>query len=129
MEALAQEPGSQPAVLVVDDEEVVRRVASLLLECAGYRVVTAADADEALAVAALEAPDVVLLDVMLGGRTCAEVAVGLRELSPELPIVVSSGYDESTVIERVGEIRGSLFIRKPYAANDLVAMVAAALAA
>jgi CheY-like chemotaxis protein len=45
MEALAPEPANHAVVLVVDDEEVVRRVASLLLECAGYRVVTAADAD------------------------------------------------------------------------------------
>jgi DNA-binding response OmpR family regulator len=78
-------------------------------------------------VAALEAPDVVLLDVMLGGRNCADVAAGLRERSPGLPIVVSSGYDEETVIQRVGEISGSLFIRKPYRANDLVATIVAAL--
>jgi two-component system cell cycle sensor histidine kinase/response regulator CckA len=121
---------SAPLVLVVDDEEVVRRVACLLLENAGFRVVTARSGAEAVAVVRAEASvDVVLLDVMLPDRGGGEIARDLRGLRPELPIVVSSGYDEGTVADRVGEIPGARFIRKPYAAAQLVETLSDAIGA
>lgn len=117
----------EPLVLVVDDEDVVRTVAVLLLQHAGFRVVTAATAGEALAVAAAEEPDAVLLDVMLPDRGGGTVATDLRQLQPDLPIIVSSGYDEQTVTQRIGQIPDAHFLRKPYAANDLVAVLDDAL--
>jgi two-component system, cell cycle sensor histidine kinase and response regulator CckA len=122
--------GGGHTVLVVDDEEAVRRVAALLLEAAGYTVLTAATADEAIVLA--ESPsgiDAVLLDLMLPDRSGASVAADLRRLRPEVPIVVSSGYDDRTVAERVEGIAGVRFLRKPYAANDLMAALVAALPA
>ncbi|HEX7083546.1 MAG TPA: response regulator [Gaiellaceae bacterium] len=117
-------------VLVVDDEEVVRHVAGLLLESAGYRVLTAGNADEARVLAAsADELDAVLLDVMLPGEGSGAVAADLRRIRPGVPIVVSSGYDEVTVSERVGELADVQFLRKPYAADDLMAALAAAIAA
>ena len=117
-------------VLVVDDEETVRRVAALLLEAAGYTVLEAGSAGEALGVAASgSAIDAVLLDVMLPDRSGAAVAADLRRLRPDVPIVVSSGYDDRTVAERVGPVERLSFLRKPYAADDLTAALAAAIAA
>jgi CheY-like chemotaxis protein len=117
-------------VLVVDDEEAVRRVAALLLEAAGYTVLTAATADEALGLVR-EQPgiDAVLLDLMLPDRSGASVAADLRRLRPAVPIVVSSGYDDRTVAERVEGIAGVRFLRKPYAADDLMAALVDALPA
>ncbi|HVV57122.1 MAG TPA: response regulator [Gaiellaceae bacterium] len=133
---MATQSGAQPqdsggyTVLVVDDEEAVRRVAALLLEAAGYTVLTAATADEALGLVR-EQPgiDAVLLDLMLPDRSGASVAADLRRLRPAVPIVVSSGYDDRTVAERVEGIAGVRFLRKPYAADDLMAALVDALPA
>jgi two-component system cell cycle sensor histidine kinase/response regulator CckA len=121
---------AEPVVLVIDDEDVVREVASLLLESAGFRVVAAASGDEAVAAVAAEgeALDVVLLDVMLPDRDGPSIAAALRELRPGLPIVVSSGYDEQTVADRIGTIEDAGFIRKPYGASELVDAVSHAIA-
>jgi two-component system cell cycle sensor histidine kinase/response regulator CckA len=117
-------------VLVVDDEETVRRVAALLLEAAGYTVLQAGSAVEALdLVASRSTIDAVLLDVVLPDRSGASVAADLRRLRPDMPIVVSSGYDDRTVAERVGPVERTTFLRKPYAADDLTAALAAAIAA
>lgn len=119
----------EPLVLVVDDEAVVRRVASLLLETAGFQVVTAADGGEAMGAAADHDVDAVLLDVMLPGRGGGEVAADLRRVRPDLPIVVSSGHDDETMAAEVGPLANVRFVRKPYAADDLVDALTAAIAA
>jgi CheY-like chemotaxis protein len=133
---VATQPEAQPqvsgghTVLVVDDEEAVRRVAALLLEAAGYTVLTAATADEAIGLASSQSGiDAVLLDLMLPDRSGASVAADLRRLRPGVPIVVSSGYDDRTVAERVEGIAGVRFLRKPYAADDLMAALVDALPA
>jgi CheY-like chemotaxis protein len=71
----------------------------------------------------------VLLDVMLPGEGSGTVAADLRRIRPGVPIVVSSGYDEATVSEQMGQLADVQFLRKPYAADDLMAALAAATAA
>jgi CheY-like chemotaxis protein len=66
--------GCKPVtVLVVDDEESVRELISVILECQGFRVLTAASGDEALAVCDGEHPDLVTLDIMMPGMDGWEV--------------------------------------------------------
>jgi DNA-binding NarL/FixJ family response regulator len=78
-------------VLIVDDHGPFRAVARELLEDAGYVVAgEAADGEEALAVAALEAPDAVLLDVQLPGRDGFSVASALTAGGGPAVVLVSS---------------------------------------
>jgi CheY-like chemotaxis protein len=117
-----------PVVLVVDDEQVVRDVTSLLLEDAGFGVVTAETGAAAVAAAESDpAVDVALIDVMLPDRSGGDVARELRALRPGLPIVMASGYDETTAADRVGDLPGALYLRKPYPAAELVETLAAAI--
>lgn len=117
-------------VLVVDDEQVVRDVTSLLLEDVGFRVVTAETGAAALAAAEREATvDVALVDVMLPDQSGGDVARELRARRPDLPIVMASGYDETTAADRVGELPGARYLRKPYAAAELADALTAAIAA
>ncbi len=70
------------SVLVVDDNEAYRLVLRLVLELEGHRVVEAADAEEAVKVAARELPDAAFVDCRLPGMSGAECIRVLRAVSP-----------------------------------------------
>jgi two-component system cell cycle sensor histidine kinase/response regulator CckA len=110
-------------VLVIDDEEIVRRAAQRILSRAGLAVVEAAGAQEALALFS-QSPDrfdVALVDLVMPGMTGKELVEALRELRPELPIVVTSGYDARAVMEALGEGGARIdFLQKPYHPHDLL---------
>lgn len=78
-------------VLIVDDSPQFRAVAAELLAVRGFDVLAAAaDADEALAAAAVVCPDGVLLDINLGGTDGFTVAVSLAAICPAVRIVLTS---------------------------------------
>jgi PAS domain S-box-containing protein len=83
---------SQPVkVLIVDDEELIRLNLRALLEDLGYRVAEAADGREGLDAFDRERPDLVLADLMMPGMNGLSMIAGLREKSPETPVIVISG--------------------------------------
>jgi PAS domain S-box-containing protein len=108
-------------ILVVDDEEGVRKLASRALTQAGYEVETSADGREALACQARHGDRLrlVLLDLTMPELSGQDTLLALRERNPTLPIIVMSGYTESSL--RASDIR---FLAKPFRATDLVATVA-----
>src|SRR5439155_21779230 len=92
-------------VLIVDDHEPFRAVARDLLEGAGYVVAgEAADAEEALAAVAVDAPDAVLLDVQLPGRDGFSVATALTAAGGPAVVLISSrdAEDYGSGIEACG---------------------------
>ena len=108
-------PSSTPAwhsdatVLVVDDEPPVAKVAALTLASAGMQVLVASNGVEALALHRERGGevDLVLLDLNMPGLPGDEVYRALRLESPELPILLSSGYPEKEALARIegGEAR------------------------
>lgn len=115
-------------VLVVDDEDVVRRAATAALEKYGYRVMVAEDGLGAVEIFRAMADEIaaVVLDmtmpVMSGDQTFQE----LRKIRPDVTVVASSGYSEAEAVERFGQgIAG--FVQKPYTANGLAAKVSEAI--
>ncbi|MBE2247925.1 MAG: PAS domain S-box protein, partial [Myxococcus sp.] len=83
--------GAGQAVLLVDDQDAVRRSHAALLTGAGFRVLHAASGAEALEVGAREHVDVVLLDYSMPGLSAEETLAGLRRQRPRLPIICLSG--------------------------------------
>ena len=116
-------------ILVVDDEELVRSLASRVLEASGFEVVGATDGLEALEVFEREPQSIrlVLLDWMMPRLSGAETLDALRERRADLPVILSSGYAEQTVSGRLDD-RLTVFIQKPYRPQELLAKVRAALA-
>ena len=115
-------------VLVVDDEETVRRIARTALERAGYTVLMAADGREAVETFRREAGEIrlVALDMTMPGMSGEETLRQLREIERRVPVVVSSGYTEAEVLQRFGNnIDG--YLHKPYGIRDLARAVHAAL--
>ena len=83
---------SVPLILCVDDESVGLEVRKILLERAGYRVVTALDGDRGLEIFQNEPVEAVVLDYAMPGLTGAEVATRMRVLKPQIPILMLSAY-------------------------------------
>ena len=112
-------------VLVVDDESTVRTVARRMLEKTGFRVLTARDGREGVDVFRENARniDIVLLDLTmpkLGGEAAFRE---LREIREDVPIILSSGYDEQEIIHRfLGQGLAS-FIQKPYRKQKLLEII------
>ncbi len=116
-------------ILVVDDEPGVRSVVRATLEHAGYRVLTAGDGDEALRVFRDHADEIacVLLDLTMPQKSGNEVMAELQALRADIPIVLTSGYDETDVVNRFGKQALAGFVQKPYRGRDLLAAIDAAL--
>ncbi len=110
------------AILVVEDDPRVRRVAVSRLKDAGYQVVEAETAAQALILLA-EHPDIALLftDIaMPGGMTGDELAREVRAMRPDIKILFTSGYAEPRIAGR--ELaRARSWLKKPYTAMELAA--------
>jgi two-component system, cell cycle sensor histidine kinase and response regulator CckA len=120
----------QRTVLVAEDEEIVRDLVQLTLERAGYRVLAAADADEALRLrASSDGPvDLLLTDMVMPGMNGAELAQRVLADSPRTPVVFMSGYtSEAVPVASDGGNVGEL-LEKPFPMATLVDRVQAALA-
>ncbi len=120
--------GSNETVLVVDDEEPVQHLAKAALKKYGYQVIQAHNGQEAIEVAKQnkDSIDLVLLDMTMPVMNGEETMKHLRELSPTLPIIATSGYNEIEALRRFGDgVSG--FLQKPYRAVTLAEKVKGAL--
>lgn len=113
-------------ILVVDDEPKVVRLTRDYLEKNGFRVITAADGQSALATARREKPDLIILDLMLPQIDGREVCRILRRES-DVPIIMLTALSEE--IDQVTglEIGADDYITKPFSVRALVARVRALL--
>lgn len=116
---------SEPTVLVVDDSPTIRKVVELTLKREGIRVLSAADGLSALAIVADEAPDLVLLDIMLPRMDGYQICGIIRRNKDykKLPIIMLSGKDG--LFDKVrGKLAGSTeYITKPFDPAELVRVV------
>jgi DNA-binding response OmpR family regulator len=114
-------------ILVVDDEPHILEVVRAYLERDGHNVATATDGDAALAHAREGATDLIVLDVMLPGRSGFEVLRELRRSGSAAAVVMLTARDE--VIDRVAglEIGADDYLTKPFEPRELVARVGAVL--
>ncbi len=109
------------AVLVVDDEETVRHVAARMLDRLGFTALSASSGQEAvnLVRSADTRIDCVLLDLTMPGLDGIATLELLRAIRPDLPVILSSGYDRCELEEFPSVTTGVSFLQKPYALNQL----------
>lgn len=111
-------------ILLVEDEDTVRRVARRVLERAGYRVLEARSGEGGIAAwQANNDIDLLLTDVMMPGMGGPELARRLRALRPDLPIVYVSGYLGEFEGSKALLLERSTFVPKPYTAEALLRTV------
>ena len=129
-EAAGFTPAGRATILVVDDEDGVRALATAALERAGHHVLQASQGKEAVELVRSNPEiELVLLDInmpVMGGRAALDE---IRVLRPNLPVVVSTGYgaDESRRVMASAK-EPIAFLPKPYTAQQLVRSIGSALA-
>ena len=103
-------------VLVVEDQEAVRRLTKTILEEHGYRVLEAASGAEAHAVASRHAGeiDLLLTDVVMPGMDGRTLSEQLRELRPNLRVILISGYAEDVIAHWYAIANTVAYIQKPF---------------
>jgi len=124
---MASEPAQR--VLVVDDEPDIAGLVAYHLAKAGYRVSTAADGPEALARARAERPDLVVLDLMLPGRSGLDVLADLRrsdETRQVGVILLTARKEEQDRIKGLS-LGADDYLAKPFSPQELVLRVGAVL--
>jgi two-component system, OmpR family, KDP operon response regulator KdpE len=118
---------SQTKILVVDDEPRLVRLVSEVLKTVGFRIVAAANGRTAQEMVAVEQPDLVLLDVLLGnGPDGYEVCRRIREFSDVAVIMLTAKATEGDVLSGF-EAGADDYLTKPFSAKELLARVQAVL--
>ncbi len=111
--------GPQPRVLLVEDEPLLVRVYGRGLEAAGYAVQSAPDGAEGLRLAALGSYDVVVSDVCMPRMGGLDLAIQVRRLLPELPIVLMTAQLDAEVYTRARAAGVVRYLLKPVSLEKL----------
>jgi CheY-like chemotaxis protein len=116
-------------ILVVDDEPGVRNLLKATIERQGYSAVTASDGAEAIAIIEREGEqiDLVILDLTMPIMGGEETLRELRRRRPNLPVLLSSGFNESEAMPQFAGKGLTGFVQKPFTARQVTDIIAQAL--
>lgn len=114
-------------VLVVDDSSLARRTVRQLLQELGHTVHEARDGAEALERYYLDRPDLVILDMVMNGMYGLEVLAKLRQLDPEVRVIVATADIQTSTQEQAKAAGAVAFINKPITRQKLSGLVTTVL--
>ena len=116
-----------PRILIVDDEPEMLRGLEDNLQFEGYQTVTAGDGKKGLALALSEAPDLILLDVMMPGMSGWDLCRELRGRGLDVPVIMLTARGEE--VDRVLglELGADDYVTKPFSLRELMARIRAVL--
>jgi two-component system nitrogen regulation response regulator NtrX len=117
------------SVLIVDDEESIRRSVADVLADEGYVSVSAGSVEEAIQKIEAQVPDLVLLDVAMPARDGIELLEWLRRSWPELPVIMMSGHGTIETAVRATKLGAYDFLEKPLSYDKLLLCLGHALEA
>lgn len=126
IQRLSETDNGAPLILIVEDEVLIRLLAAAVLQEAGFRVVEAADADEAMTILNSNVScDAVFTDVNMPGSVDGlALAAYVKQSFPSVPVVVTSGGVPEDVLFRAAPAG---VVPKPYSEGDLTQAIARAL--
>jgi two-component system, cell cycle sensor histidine kinase and response regulator CckA len=125
----AEFPGGSETILVVEDDGPLRDLVMRMLQDAGYRVIEAKSAETALDIVKASDPkiDLLLTDVIMPGKSGAELLEQAKLIRPELHSLLMSGYTGELVALRGGLVPEAAFLEKPFTRRSLLGKVRSAL--
>ena len=117
--------GGGECILIAEDEEVIREMAKLGLEEKGYTVLTAADGAAALSLYRQEWQriDLAVLDMVMPRISGYELMAGMRQINPDVRVIVSSGYSHDLEGKRMLEHGCLAYLQKPYNTDQLCQII------
>src|SRR5436309_2480362 len=124
LEAMDQ---AKPRVLVVDDDPLTRSLLSIALQSQAFEVIPAGDAGTALEHVRSEAPEIVILDLRLPGLDGMEALRKFKEIAPELPVVILTGYGDVPSAVEAMRLGAYDFLTKPVEPAKILVVVRRAL--
>ena len=112
-------------ILVVDDEEDIRRISMKILERAGHEVDTASDGEEGLIKATTLKPDLIVLDLMMPGMSGLEVCklLKMRSDTKHIPIIILSALNREVDRTYAKEAGANLYMTKPFLVDELLVAI------
>jgi two-component system cell cycle sensor histidine kinase/response regulator CckA len=118
-------------ILVIEDDAMIRTVLSRALVKLGFTATLAADGAEALPLFRADPSQFVaaILDFKLPGMTSAEVLCAVRSQRPDLPVLLTSGYDRDEAVNRSAGMNVTSFLHKPFTVDSLASELRLALGA
>jgi PAS domain S-box-containing protein len=121
--------GNGELILIIDDEAAVRQITRATLEAYGYKVMTASDGAEGIAVFAENQKDIkaVITDMMMPVMDGKAAIVAIRKIRPDVKIIAVSGLASKEQLASPSEEEVQAFLTKPYTAENLLKALAAAL--
>jgi DNA-binding NtrC family response regulator len=114
-------------ILLVDDEEVVLDVGTMMLEKIGYQVLGARNSAEAVEIFKQNEIDLVLLDLKLPDESGAETFKKIRAIDPDARVILSTGYNETQEVFELMDLGCRGMLQKPFSLERLFEKVAEAL--
>jgi CheY-like chemotaxis protein len=116
-------------VLVVDDESVIAETVAAILSRSGYAAMTAYDGPEALEIALLTPPELLITDVSLPGMSGIELAITIRRIFPDCKVLLFSGHAATAGLMAGAQRAGHTFtlLSKPVHPKELLAWVSQSL--
>ena len=117
--------GEEGVVLVIDDEEPVREAVIDVLETLNIAVLTAVNGTEGIAIFSENHGHIklVILDLSMPGLSGTETLTRLQKIDPNVPVILSSGYNQSESTQDLAHLNHADFLEKPYKVDDLIAIV------
>jgi len=127
--AREESAGGGEHILVVEDEESLRKLLKAMLSRSGYKVTLAANGGEALLLVEEKGlkPDLVITDVVMPGMSGRELVDRLQRKQPDLMALYMSGYTDNAIIHHGALDPGTPFIQKPFTIHDIAEKVRAVL--
>lgn len=115
-------PGQGELILFVDDEAQIREIAKIVLEKYNYKILTASNGIEAIALYAQYSQDIraVFMDIVMPEMDGNTAIRTLQKIDPKVKIIACSGIDPKVSSANAGHAHGDLVLSKPYTAQDLL---------
>ncbi|MCZ6681274.1 MAG: sigma-54 dependent transcriptional regulator [Candidatus Poribacteria bacterium] len=112
-----------PTILIVDDEKNTLRMLAQGLKLEGYDTLTASSGEEALQICASKPVDLVLLDILMPGMDGVETLPRLRQMQPDLNVVMMSAQKEIETAVKTMELGAKRYLIKPVGIDEIVAAI------
>jgi len=108
-------------ILVVDDDEIVRETAREILQLVGYKVITASDGREGVAIyqAHQERIKAVMLDMVMPNMSGRQAFLEMKKINPAVKVLLVSGFRQDSRVEEILALGVKSFLHKPYSMEDL----------
>ncbi len=112
--SLGSMPGAKKRLLVVDDEKLIRQMLVLFFGKKGYQVLEAASGEEAIESVKTGKPDIVLLDMSMGGMNGLETLKKLLEIHPNLGVIMATAMQDDDMVRQAMERGAYGYVLKPF---------------